>query len=150
MQKEGCGYRNMRCDDQTSIHLHLLEGIRKKLPAGKVLSYTFPVSVFSDRLDFPYIDVVKYGLGYLDSISMLVMPSARAPTSNKTIQSVLDLGVPPSKVSLTRFSNKQQLNFFPPRSYGDSQRDAKSRNQGCKLKTSRKLFRKFRPWGWQG
>ena len=35
MQAEGCGIRNMRCDDQTSTHLFLLELIRKKMPKGK-------------------------------------------------------------------------------------------------------------------
>ena len=95
VQKEGCGTRNFRCDDQTSIHLHLLEGIRKKLPQGKVLSYSFPVSVFADTLDYPYIDVVKYGLGYLDTISL--MGQGRG-SNDKMVQSVLDLGVPPSKV----------------------------------------------------
>ena len=34
MQGEGCGIRNLRCNDQTSIHLNLLEMIRKKLPKG--------------------------------------------------------------------------------------------------------------------
>ena len=97
VQKEGCGIRNLRCDDQTSIHLHLLEGIRKKLPKDKVLSYSFPVSVVAESLDFPYVDVVKYGLGYLDSISLM---TSHAPNNN-TIQSVLDLGVPPSKVSFS-------------------------------------------------
>ena len=26
VQREGCGVRNLRCDDQTSVHLHLIEG----------------------------------------------------------------------------------------------------------------------------
>ena len=34
MQAEGCGIRNMRCDDQTSTQLYLLELIRKKMPKG--------------------------------------------------------------------------------------------------------------------
>ena len=34
MQAEGCGIRNMRCDDQTSTHLYLLELIREKMPKG--------------------------------------------------------------------------------------------------------------------
>ena len=45
VQHEGCGYRNLGCDDQSSIHLHLLEGIRKRLPKDIKLSYTFPCRV---------------------------------------------------------------------------------------------------------
>ena len=37
MQAEGCGIRNMRCDDQTSTHLYLLELIRKKMPKGTLI-----------------------------------------------------------------------------------------------------------------
>lgn len=101
VQSEGCGRRNLRCDDQSSIHLRILEGLRRKLPKGKLLSYSFPVSPYNPlfdagddvaALDFPFVDVVKYGHGYLDSISLMGV------RSNKTIQSVLDLGVPASKV----------------------------------------------------
>ena len=75
-----------------------LKGIRKGLAKGQLVSYSFPVSSFNtDTLDFPYVDVVKYGLGYLDSISLMGAQS-------KTIQSVLDLGVSPSKVTcLSKF-----------------------------------------------
>jgi hypothetical protein len=89
----------MWCDDQTSIHLYILDRLRSKLPPGKLISYSFPVSgrYYSDEdmavLDFPFIDVVKYGHDYLNSISLMGV------RSNKTIQSVLDLGVPASKVS---------------------------------------------------
>ena len=94
VQKEGCGVYNLRCDDLTSIHLTLLEKIRQSLPLGKTLSYTFPINSGSRHLDFPFVDVVKYGLQYLDSISLMGLEGA----SNKTIQSALDLGVPASKV----------------------------------------------------
>ena len=67
--------------------------------SGKyLLSYTFPVQKYG--LDFPFVDVIKYGHWYLDSISLMGL------NSNKTIQSVLDLGIPPSKAeyeSLTNF-----------------------------------------------
>ena len=26
VQREGCGVRNLRCNDQTSVHLHIIEG----------------------------------------------------------------------------------------------------------------------------
>lgn len=107
VQAQGCGRRNLRCDDQTAIHLRILEGLRRKLPEGKLLSYSFPVSpsyhLYDDDddvavLDFPFVDVVKYGHVYLDSISLMGV------RSNKTIQSVLDLGVPASKVKILVFS----------------------------------------------
>ena len=97
VQIEGCGRKNLNCDDQTSIHLHVIARLREELPKGMLLSYTFPVSDFGTSLDFPYLDVVNYGLGYLDSISLM----GSAPySSNKTIQSLLQRGVPPSKVKL--------------------------------------------------
>ena len=96
VQTEGCGKKNFHCDDQTSIHLYVLDRLRAKLPPGKLLSYTFPVSDFGSSLDFPYADVVKYGLRNLDSISLLgTLPWS----SNKTIQSLLQQGVPASKVN---------------------------------------------------
>ena len=70
----------------------MILGIRKGLAQGQLLSYTFPVSRHNtETLDFPYIDIVKYGLGYLDSITLMGAQS-------KTIQFVLDLGISPSKV----------------------------------------------------
>ena len=97
VQIEGCGRKNLNCDDQTSIHLYVIARLREELPKGMLLSYTFPVSDFGTSLDFPYLDVVNYGLGYLDSISLM----GSAPySSNKTIQSLLQRGVPPSKVKL--------------------------------------------------
>ena len=44
MQAEGCGIRNMRCDDQTSTQLYLLELIRKKMPKG-MYQYIFCVFI---------------------------------------------------------------------------------------------------------
>ena len=44
MQGEGCGIRNLRCNDQTSIHLNLLERIRKKLPKGMTQICKFYIS----------------------------------------------------------------------------------------------------------
>ena len=44
MQGEGCGIRNLRCNDQTSIHLNLLEMIRKKLPKGMMQIWKFYIS----------------------------------------------------------------------------------------------------------
>ena len=99
VQIEGCGRRNLNCDDQSSIHLYVLARLREELPKGMLLSYTFPVSDFGSLLDFPYVDVVNYGLRYLDSISLM----GTSPTSsNKTIQSLLQRGVPASKVKLSK------------------------------------------------
>ena len=100
VQIEGCGRRNLNCDDQSSIHLYVLARLREELPKGMLLSYTFPVSDFDSPLDFPYVDVVNYGLRYVDSISLM---GQRSPySSNKTIQSLLQRGVPASKVKLSK------------------------------------------------
>ena len=82
----------IHCEMLTNWHF-ILKGIRKNLAKGQLLSYTFPVSAHNtETLDFPYVDVVKYGLRYLNSISLMGAQS-------KTIQSVIDLGISPSKVT---------------------------------------------------
>ena len=58
----------------------------------------------ASRLDFPYRDVVKYGLQYLDSIS-LMSPKSGASNSllkNTLLANVIDMGIPTSKVNKNR------------------------------------------------
>ena len=52
MQAKGCGIRNMRCDDQTSTHLFLLELIRKKMPKGK---YKYLFRIYTKKYSLLYV-----------------------------------------------------------------------------------------------
>ena len=66
VQNEGCGSSNLACQDQSSIHLYMIERLRRELPE-KIISYTFPTGNY--ELNFPFIDVVKYGQKHLDAIN---------------------------------------------------------------------------------
>ncbi len=100
MQVNGCGQRNMRCGDATSIQLYVLEQLRAKLGPVKLISYAFPAANHGSGLDFPFVDVVKYGSGYLNSI----VPFGRVDSVKNAVVSLLNLGVPKSKVFYIFFS----------------------------------------------
>ncbi len=67
VQKAGCGTRNLKCGDLSSIHLYFLERLRTALPDDKRISYTFPSGNFG--INFPFSDVIKYGEKYVDSFT---------------------------------------------------------------------------------
>ena len=91
VQKEGCGSRNLRCMDSTAVHLYLVEELRRLLPTNTTMGYTFPSGHF--RLNYPFLNVVKYGHQYLDSLTFF------GSSTSRQIQQALDeTSVPRSKV----------------------------------------------------
>ena len=89
VQKEGCS-SSLACSDLTSIQLNLLKQLRQNMP-NKIISYTFPGDG-DNFIDFPYRDVVQWGQGYLNTITVY-----RA--NEEVINNLMfEMGVPRSKV----------------------------------------------------
>jgi len=67
-QNQGFGDENMVSGEQTSLQLLFLHHLREKLPADKIITYTFPGdSQYGNQdINFPYRDILRYGQNYVD------------------------------------------------------------------------------------
>ena len=79
----------MNAQDQSSIHLYVLQQLRRNLPT-KLITYTFPGD--SQKLNFPFRDVIEYGHHYVNTINVFrALPSTIEEMTN-------EFGVPKSKI----------------------------------------------------
>ena len=66
-QNQGFGDENMISGEETSLQLLFLHHLREKLPANKIITYTFPAdSQYNQDINFPYRDILRYGQNYVD------------------------------------------------------------------------------------